>query len=144
MSGQHRPGTTDAWTTKELGHGRADAMTPPNTAEHTSIDQPGPPRDGHVLAWTTWADLTWAGTCTPWMPADGLSAGQRLLLGLVLFGSVTYRQAADRTGLTQLRSASSARPPCDSWPWQGALLTGRLGYDWPGQPDRPGAPSRAA
>jgi len=76
--------------------------------------------------------------------ADGLSASQRLLLGMVLFGSVTYRQAADRTGLTQLRSASSARPPCDSWPWQGALLTGRLGYDWPGQPDRPGAPSRAA
>jgi len=114
MSGQHRPGTTDAWTTKELGHGRADAMTPPNTAEHTSTGQPGPPRDGHVTAWTTWADLTWARTCTPWMPADGLSASQRLLLGLVLFGPVTYRQAANRTGLTQLRSASSARPPYDS------------------------------
>ena len=57
MSDQHQPGTTDAWTTKELGHGRADAMTPLNTAEHTSTDQPGP-RSGHVLAWTTWVDLT--------------------------------------------------------------------------------------
>jgi len=61
-------------------------MTTPNTAEHTSIDQSGPPRAGHVTAWTTWADLTWARTCPPWMHADGLSASQRLLLGMVLFG----------------------------------------------------------
>jgi len=45
-------------TTKELSHGGADAMSTPNTAEHTSIDQPGPPRAGHVTTWTTWADLT--------------------------------------------------------------------------------------
>jgi hypothetical protein len=53
MSGQHQPGTTDAWTTKGLGHGRADALTTPDTAEHTSIGQPGPLRAGHVTAWTT-------------------------------------------------------------------------------------------
>jgi len=45
-------------TTKELSHGRADAMTTLNTAEHTSTDQPAPPRAGHVTAWTTWVDLT--------------------------------------------------------------------------------------
>jgi len=123
MSDQYQPGTTDAWTTKELGHGRADAMTTPDTAEHTSIDQPGAPRAGHVTAWTTWADLTWARTCPPWMPADGLSASQRLLLGMVLFGPVTYQQAADRTGLTPaqvsqlcaaaLRQLAVARRPAD-------------------------------
>jgi len=30
----------------------------------------------------------------------GLSASQRLLLALVLFGPATYQQAADHTGLT--------------------------------------------
>jgi len=34
------------------------------------------------------------------MHADGLSASQRLLLSMVLFGPVTYRQAADQTGLS--------------------------------------------
>ena len=58
------------------------------------------PRAGPVTAWTTWAALTWARTCPPWMHADGLSASQRLLLGMVLFGPVTYRQAADQTGHT--------------------------------------------
>ncbi len=87
------------------------------------------------------ADLTWAWTCPPWMPADGLSASQRLLLGMVLFGPVTYQQAADRTGLTPaqvsqlcaaaLRQLAVAKRPAD----------GALGYDWPGQPDRyPTAP----
>ncbi len=75
-------------------------MTTPNTAEHTSIDQPGPPGAGHVTAWTTWAELTWARMCPPWMHADGLSPSQRLLLAMVLFGPVTYRQAADQTGLS--------------------------------------------
>ena len=75
-------------------------MTTPNTAGHSAIDQPGPPRAGHGTARTTGADLTWARTCPPWMQVAGLSATQRLLLGMVLFGPVTYRQAADQTGLT--------------------------------------------
>jgi len=74
-------------------------MSTPNTAEHTSTEKPEPPRAGHVTGWTGWADLTWARTCPPWMHADGLSASQRLLLAMV-FGPVTYRQAADQTGLT--------------------------------------------
>jgi len=81
-------------------------MSTQNTAEHTSIaehtstEKPGPSRAGHVTGWTSWADLSWARTCPPWMHADGLSASQRLLLAMVLFGPVTYRQAADQTGLT--------------------------------------------
>jgi DNA-binding CsgD family transcriptional regulator len=69
------------------------------------------------------ADLTWAWTCPPWMPPDGLSASQRLLLGMVLFGPVTYQQAADRTGLTPaqvsqlcaaaLRQLAVAKRPAD-------------------------------
>jgi len=56
--------------------------------------------------------------------ADGLSASQRLLLGMVLFGPVTYRQAADRTGLTPaqvsqlcaaaLRQLAVAKRPADT------------------------------
>jgi len=98
-------------------------MTTPNTAERTSINEPGPPRAGHVTAWTTWADLTWARTCPPLMHADGLSASQRLLLSMVLFGPVTYRQAADQTGHTPaqvsqlcaaaLRQLAMARHPAD-------------------------------
>jgi len=56
--------------------------------------------------------------------ADGLSASQRLLLGMVLFGPVTYRQAADQTGLTPaqvsqlcaaaLRQLAVAKRPADT------------------------------
>jgi len=105
-------------------------MTTPNTAGHSAIDQPGPARAGHGTAWTSWADLTWARRCPPWMHADGLSSSQRLLLAMVLFGPVTYRQAADQTGLTPAQVSRLCASPCDSWPWQDTQLTGRSGHDW--------------
>ncbi len=78
-------------------------MTTPNTAEHTLIDQPGPAQGRALHRVNDLGGLIWAEdtrTCPPWMHADGLSASQRLLLNMVLFGPDTYRQAADQSGLT--------------------------------------------
>ncbi len=60
------------------------------------------------------------------MHADGLSASQRLLLAMVLFGPVTYRQAADQTGHTpaqvsQLCAAALRQLAMAGHPANGAL-----------------------
>jgi DNA-binding CsgD family transcriptional regulator len=60
------------------------------------------------------------------MHADGLSASQRLLLGMVLFGPATYRQAADQNGLTpkqvsQLCAGALRRLAVAGHPDDGAL-----------------------
>ncbi len=73
--------------------------------------------------------------------ADGLSAGQRLLLGMVLFGPVTYGQAADRTGLTPAQVSQLCAAALRQLAVAGRPADTALGYDCPGQPDRyPTAP----
>lgn len=50
---------------------------------------------------TTWTERGWARAASPATQfGDGLSATQRLLLGLVAFGQASYRDAARCTGLT--------------------------------------------
>jgi len=73
--------------------------TLPNKAERTSTGQHCP--SGPVTALMAWAELSWARAYPPsTQAAAGLSASQRLLLAMVLFGPANYRQAADRVGLT--------------------------------------------
>jgi len=129
MSGQHQARHDRCLDDQGAGGiGRAHAMTTPNTAEHTSIDQPGPPaaegRARHHLDDLGGPDL---GPDVPTVDArHGLSASQRLLLGMVLFGPVTYRQAADRTRLTpnqvsQLCAAALRQLAVAGRPADGAL-----------------------
>ena len=50
---------------------------------------------------TNWTELAWDRGSEPCVRATAaLSPNQRLLLGTVLFGAVSYRQAADYTGVT--------------------------------------------
>ena len=124
MSDQHQAGTTDAGDDEGAvaWWSRRDDFAEHRRAHLNRSTRPSQGRTRHCVDDLGGSDLS------PDVPtlvhADGLSASQRLLLGMVLFGPVTYRQAADRTGLTPaqvsqlcaaaLRQLAVARRPADT------------------------------
>ena len=124
MNDQHRPGTTDAGDDEGAGtwSGRRDVHAEHRRAHLDRSTRAAQGRARHRVDDLGGSDLS------PGVPtlvhADGLSASQRLLLGMVLFGPVTYRQAADQTGLTPaqvsqlcaaaLRQLAVAKRPADT------------------------------